>query len=395
MKTAAVLTGLAFALGALLGVMARRAQAAPVADASREAAPAAKAPSAALAAARARLAELQAASPAAAPATPAPPTAAELRARFDKLVAARDGEGLLQLIKDCKAAGPQAYPLALEIGVLIEKDSRHGPKTLGLNYRYSDRLYWGGLYFAASWALSHAEGLSDEIMEYATWCTGRGAESKRADAVQALIAFVESAPAGDNRRQAAGFLYAAVKDFAPEVEAFVRRHTDEPEMVDPLVSSLIWQGSAETDALIEELSRTPRDEKATIALLDLAGHRASDRTVALIAGYASDPRPAVQEEARFQLIRARPPVKGNLVEKCDPSGKAWAAGLRRGDIVTAWNGVEFSTQDELWKAQKPTTRDLNASFTVVVLRGGEKVTLTVTWAEVHDGASSRFTREEK
>ncbi|MEK7466195.1 MAG: PDZ domain-containing protein [Planctomycetota bacterium] len=391
MKTAAIVTALAFAAGALLGALARRAAAAPQIEATQAVDPAAAAPSAA---ARSELPEFKAAVPAS-PAAPAPPTVAELRARFDKLAAARDGEGLLQLIRDCQAAGPHAYPLALEIGVLIENDSRHGPRTLGLNYRHSDRLYWGGLYFAASWALAHPEGLSDEVMAYAVWTTGRGAESKRPGALQLLLAYIESAPAGENRKQAAGFLYSATKDSAPEIQAFIRRHPDEPAMVDPLVSSLIWQGNPEADALIEELARTPRDEKATISLLDLAGHRASDSAVALLNGFASDPRPAVQEEARFQLIRARPPVQGNLVEKCDPAGKAHAAGLRRGDIVTAWNGVEFSTQDELRKAQKPTIRDTKASFPVVVLRGCEKVTLTVTWGEFHDGASSRFTRETK
>jgi serine protease Do len=73
-------------------------------------------------------------------------------------------------------------------------------------------------------------------------------------------------------------------------------------------------------------------------------------------------------------------VKGAIINRVEPDSPAEAAGIEVGDIIISWDGKKVDGPNSLSRAVKRTMIDQPAD--VVVIRGGEEITLKVTTGEL-------------
>ena len=333
---------------------------------------------------RARAAELRSGPASQSPRTAAAPPAdaASLRTRRDELVAKKDGEGLLALIRECLRAGPEGYALALEIAVLLGDDE----DSFSLNGEILERLEKGGLQPAITWALQHSEGLPAESLELAIWAAGLNPEDHAPDALRLLLALADTHPDGDIASSAASHLRRLPSSMDPELDAFVRRHAADSELLSNALTALAKHKYAGLDEIFSDLVASQRDNEATLVVLaSRMGDSGTPASHALLASLARDARPLVSQEAGFQLIRLNPPVSGLLVERVWIRKADTPSILRRGDIVTACNGSAVVGQGDFWKYSRPG----EAANRVTVRRGDELVELEVDTEELRQTSSSR------
>lgn len=94
-----------------------------------------------------------------------------------------------------------------------------------------------------------------------------------------------------------------------------------------------------------------------------------------VSSLENDPDPRVASAARVGLATRNPGATGLLITTVTPDGAADKAGVKVGDIITRYNGVEVRDVNSLIQARNATADVLEVP--IVVARGNGSVTLQV------------------
>lgn len=388
MKPLALATTLALLIGLAVGVVLERDRGhrvSRVSDAVESPAPPAQNPrTAELEAEVARLAERVAALEAhpggtaaalpstASPAVPRSPVAvgpelAALRTEMAALIAKRDGEGLIFLMRRLVALGEAGYPTAMEIAKLLLADDEKDPREFGDCDLASALGANGGRSLGGPskdwtplllWALNHPELSPPSFRSLAIAELGGHGDLDTAQIFLAALraerdpAIIEALCEGITNRMRAGI--------AEDVEIALRSLPPHTPASDLLFDALgDTEGAAATDAL-KRLSAPESGEE-------------------------------LSRRARAQLSIKVPPASGFVVISLE-TGSSWhAAGLRTGDLILEANGKRPEDRTESYKFKKPdgteaaginvinwqSTIGEDEAVSLRVLRDGEVTSLTV------------------
>ena len=81
---------------------------------------------------------------------------------------------------------------------------------------------------------------------------------------------------------------------------------------------------------------------------------------------------------------------GWVLTKVEPDSPALAAGLRKGDVLVAVNGVPYGTEDkQAWKKVK-SSMTIGNTITYTVLRDGQKMKAEVTLERIPDDVMAKW-----
>lgn len=276
---------------------------------------------------------------------------AALVARASELFAAKDGAGLIGLLKEMIAGGETAYPAAMELAAkLFEEGERGG---LRVDDRQLRRLF-----------------MSDEttpLMRFAL-------VHQEAPALFRRMAVESLAWSGDP--ELAGFL---VQRLPVEKDERVLHN---------MARMLAGADRPEATAALVDLLRTRTDQpdlrESVLGYLAESASPEVERTVQEMR--FSDPDPRLREAAGLFLLAQDPPVAGYLVTETYPDSQAAALGLRKGDILISYNGVEIASPRTLRDETRKVARDQET--TVVIWRDGRPVEFTLKGSTIGiDGES--------
>lgn len=267
--------------------------------------------------------------------------AAELRARIPLLVAQEDGKALLSLMKELAALGEPGYAGAMEIAEKLRKALEGKDQAWGLTSYAFDKAFGGAMVPVMQWAIGHPDGASEwfrlHSIDTLRWLPDVDSTAVFLDAL-ASEKSVRVAQSMVDHLQGLGDASAI-----PGLEAAVHAQAGTPHILEDLMDEL-------------------RDMKSPEA----------ERELQVLAG---DPNPAVSAEARLQLLAIHPPVAGVWISDIVPDGQAASVGLKRGDILVSYNGVDIATlgqlREELFKAPA------DSMVTVLVHRDGQLLPVQV------------------
>jgi S1-C subfamily serine protease len=81
---------------------------------------------------------------------------------------------------------------------------------------------------------------------------------------------------------------------------------------------------------------------------------------------------------------------GWVVTRVEPDSPALAAGLQKGDVLLAVNGVSYGSEDKAaWKKVK-SSMSIGETITYTVLRDGRKMKVPVTLARIPDDVMAKW-----
>jgi hypothetical protein len=280
---------------------------------------------------------LSAGSPGTAPNAPAALPLADLHARFDALLAAKDGDGVRVLVRELQERGEEAFPLLAELfGAILNLED---PKSYGLDGMQVERLM-----------------NSARMRPFAAWGAGRPDLPAELRGLMMDNVLTACDPADHNRL----------------LLEFLRKEPDADNCI-----SLAWslQGPTpeEVTSIIDAFQAMSGQPRVARALLNsLSGVPTAD-AIRFIEGQTASADPKIAEQARVSLRIARPPVAGVLMTNADPEGKL---PFQAGDIVVSWNGAAVGTTARWWELCKE-MRESGGKAVLEVERNGvmEKLTL--------------------
>lgn len=265
--------------------------------------------------------------------------AATLPVLFDR----KDGLALVDALKELAALAPEGRAAAMELAVRINEDVS-GPGDLQLSqFTFYTSLGDAAVKDLMTWSLATQGESTPEFRTISAWS----------------LPWVQ--PPETTIAQ-----FAEALRTEPDVNA-------QRGMVFNLAG---MKRPAADQVLVDVLSDANRDAtlRAQVATR-LATTEDPQILAALEQAASSDPDASVRSSASAALIARDPPETGYLVTGVLPDGQASASDLRAGDIVVAYDGRETRDQRALQEAAAEVGGQ--AAVEVVVVRGGERVTVVV------------------
>ncbi|KAF0242475.1 MAG: hypothetical protein FD180_3890 [Planctomycetota bacterium] len=279
------------------------------------------------------------------PAEEAKKKAEELRKKVPALLEAKDGKGLISLMRELASLGEPGYDGALEIAELLKNDVM-GPKgdwedaeeKLGIDGGDFWKIWTGRMVPMLAWSLAHPERAS-------SWFRANALETLSWDGeVDASRLFAETLTGEKDPEVAAGlaeYLDTVTPDLSPLLVESARVHRDNARALPNLLIALGKLGTPESVAAIEELR----------------GHADAN----------------VRRAAEIEMKAIRPPVAGAYINQFWSMDPEVPPALQRGDIVVSWNGAPVQSWDDFTKNAARAAWDGTTSL--VVHRGNELVTV--------------------
>ncbi len=301
----------------------------------------------------ARLAALQAANPAGPPSA-GREQAAGLRSRIPELLEKGDGAGLLALMKDLAALGPEGYEGAMEIAEIFRKAFGNGEEALGIQKVAFNKAFGGPMVPLMQWALDHPGNASP-------WFRARSVH---------MMYWVSDVDAGPI------FIAALGREKDPAVAAAMAGYLQrlaKPEMAGTLA------GAARTHA---------GDARTLTGVLGALVELKSPQSEAALRSLASSSNPKLRDAAALALIEHSPPAAGVMVTTTVPKLQAERVGIEKGDIIVSYDGKDVASMDQLRKLV--TSRPQDTLVTVMVNRGGTVIPVQVKGGRI--GIDGRYVR---
>lgn len=265
----------------------------------------------------------------------------ELKARIPELVEKKDGKALIKLMQDLAELGEVGYLAAIEVSGIISADVQGGKNELGLTQKEFYKAFGGPMVPVLVWAM----GKGDEVP--AGFRAGAAYSLPWQDGVDAGRIFLDALKSEKNadvlNAISQNLDEAAKAGMEGELASLVPGYADNPRMLASLMDSLVKIGSDEA-----------------IASLDLFARSASD---------------TVRAEAEVAMIAVRPPAEGILITLTVPNSQAENVGIKRGDIITSYNGQTVTDFDALREQMKSVPS--GQVVTVTVNRKGEIIPLQI------------------
>lgn len=271
---------------------------------------------------------------------------AELRKQMATMIAARDGKGLVGVMKALAKLGPAGYASAAQIAELLARDVQSGRREYGLDTYDFQRSLTGAMVPVLNWALQHPDAASPWLRaQAASWIPWRTGSSSATSYLNLLKNERDPAVAA---ALAAAIANLARPDMAGAMEADAIANAKNPQALDTLLKSL---GSL-------------RGEKGVLALENLSH---SDN-------------PAVAGPAMIQLLTVRPPAPGILVTTIVPKSQAESVGMQKGDIITTYGEIPVTSLQQL-RAEIGKV-PANRLVTVMVNRSGQLIPVQIKAGQI-------------
>jgi hypothetical protein len=269
-----------------------------------------------------------------------------LKTTFETAFTGKDKNAAMQAIWDMQKLGPKAYDDVIELWQKMADDYGldpwgQGPGTMGMTMQeYISLVTKFGL---IEYGLTKADGNPNfrvNALYGLPWWTSEDA-GKRAKL------------AGDTLGRSQGYEAQAAIDALKNIS-------------DPSTARY----------LTDYLASNTDNPKARIDAINALAQKNTDAGWAAIKDAAeNDPDPDVKTAAQTALYQKDAKVAGILVTQVLDNYQAAIAGIKKGDILTHYNGERIKTMAELAEAKSKVAE--GQSVQVVVDRGGKEVTLTL------------------
>lgn len=267
--------------------------------------------------------------------------AEELRARIQGLVEKKDGKALIALMHELAALGEAGYLAAIEISGILSDDVQGGKNQLGLTEREFYKAFGGPMVPVLVWAM----GKGDEVPS--GFRAGAAYSLPWQDGVDAGRIFLDALKhekSADVLNAIAQNLDEAAKaGMEGELASLVPGYADNPRMLASLLDSLVKIGSPDAIASLDAFTRSTND--------------------------------ALRAEAEVAMIAVKPPAEGILITLTVPNSQAENVGIKRGDIITSYNGQTVVDFDALREQMKSVPA--GQVVTITVNRKGEIIPLQI------------------
>ncbi|MCE9584967.1 MAG: PDZ domain-containing protein [Planctomycetes bacterium] len=265
----------------------------------------------------------------------------ELRARIPDLVAKKDGKALVKLMQDLAALGEVGYMAAIEVSGIIAQDVEGGKNELGLSRNEFYMSFSGPMIPVQVWAMQKGDEIPAGFRAGAAWGLAWRPEVEPG---KLFLDTLKTEKSKDVIAAIAQNLEQVSKEgMEADLAALVPQFADNSKMLGSLVDSLIKIGSPEALASVESLLHSPND--------------------------------AIRTEAEIGMIAIRPPAQGIMITMTVPNSQAENVGIKRGDIITSYNGTtvaDFEALQEQMQSASP-----GAVVTITVNRKGELIPLQI------------------
>lgn len=255
-----------------------------------------------------------------------------------------DGEGLLDVLRKLSAIVPEGRGAAMDLAARIHDDLRTD-RSLGI----------------------------DEVTLYQSLGDG--------DLRDLMIWALENpSPPGFRTLAAWSLPWVVPRERAISVLTEGALRETDPTAQQAFVASLARMRDSRVDAALGKIfadAARPAELRARIAI---ALSDAADPAIVemLREAAAGDADASVRAAAKTVLTLRDPPVDGYALMTVAPDGAGAAAGLRVGDIVTAYDGHPVRTTEEFQAAIEGAADDgAPATVTIAFLRAGEPATADV------------------
>ena len=267
--------------------------------------------------------------------------AEELKGKIKVLVEKKDGKALIKLMHELAALGEAGYAAAIEISGILSQDVEGEKGVLGISRNEFYMSFGGPMVPLMVWSMSHADDVPAGFRVGAAYALPW---QRDADAGKIFLDSLKTEKNADVAKAMAENLEGLVRpEMASDLAALARANTGNPAVLMPLVQSLSGIGNEEAIGYLEQFAR--------------------------------DENPVLKSEAEVALIAVHPPAAGLLITYTAPNSQAEVAGIRRGDVITTYNGVPVSNLDELRAEIGKTSGE--ELVTVMVNRKGEVVPLQI------------------
>ncbi|KAF0243954.1 MAG: HtrA protease/chaperone [Planctomycetota bacterium] len=265
----------------------------------------------------------------------------ELRAQIPDLVAKKDGNGLIKLMNELAELGEVGYMAAIEISGLISADVEGGKNEFGLSRNEFYMAFSGPMLPVMVWGLQKGEEIPAGFRIGAAYALPWHPELEPG---KLFLESLKNEKNADVARALADNLDGIAKaGMEADLAALVPGYADNARVVTSLLDSLVKIGSPEALASLE--------------------------------GYARSDNEFLRAEAAVALIAINPPAEGVLITLTVPNSQAENVGIKRGDIITSYNGTTVTDFAALRDQMK--SAPAGSVVTVTVNRNGEIIPIQI------------------
>lgn len=267
--------------------------------------------------------------------------AEELRAKIPDLVAKKDGKALVKLMHELAELGEAGYLAAIEISGILSEDVEGGKNVLGLSRNEFYMAFSGPMLPVMVWGLQKGEEIPAGFRAGAAYALPWHPELEPG---KLFLETLKTEKNADVARALADNLEGIAKEgMEGDLAALVPGYADNARILSSLMDSLVKIGSDEALASLDGFSRSAND--------------------------------AVRAEAEIALIAVKPPAEGILITLTVPNSQAENVGIKRGDIITGYNGQPVTDFDALREQMKSVPA--GQVVTITVNRKGEIIPLQI------------------
>ncbi|NUN49807.1 MAG: PDZ domain-containing protein [Candidatus Brocadiae bacterium] len=267
--------------------------------------------------------------------------AGELRGKIADLVAKKDGKALVKLMHELAALGEAGYMGAIEISGLLWEDVEGGKGEFGLSQNDFYMSFGGPMVPVMVWGLEQGDKVPSGFRIGSAW----------------------SLP-WQRDVDAAGIFLDAL------------RTEKDPDVARALAQNLSGVMKPEHEAALLDAARANLSNPAVAtSLMDALASTGSDDAWRALQEFSGSEDPGIRAEAQLQMIAMRPPDTGIMITQTFPNTQAEVVGIRRGDIITNYNGTPVRDMDGLRDLIQKTSSEEVVSLTIN--RGGTLIPLQV------------------
>lgn len=268
--------------------------------------------------------------------------AAELKALIPDLVAKKDGKALLKLMHELAALGEAGYLAAIEVSGIIGKDVESGKNELGLTRNEFWAAFTGPMVDVMVWGLGRGDEVSAGFRSGSVYGLAYGNPDLESGKLFLDILKTEKSP--EVIRAIGDTLEGVVKPgMEGNLAALAPAYAENPRMLASLMDALVRLDSPESLSSLEQFTRSDNEK--------------------------------IRAEAEVAMIALKPPAAGLFITVTVPNSQADNVGIKRGDIITSYNGKTITSMSDLIDGTSGAAAD--SVVPITVNRHGEIITLQV------------------
>ncbi len=267
---------------------------------------------------------------------------ADLRAKIPELVEKKDGVGLLALMKELAALGPEGYRDAMDIAEIFRKEFGNGNEAFGLDKVQFNKAWSGTMVPLMTWGLANPGDAS-------AWFRAKSVHMlywvSDIDAAPIFLEAIANEKDPAVAQALAGYLARLAKpEIVGELASAIKQHEGRAQTYQPMVQALVDLHTPESGAALRDLQ--------------------------------SGAPPALAAALQLALVEHSPASPGIMITGTQPKSQAQKVGLQKGDIIVSYDGMDVKSLDQLKKAvQAKPDKEL---VPVMINRGGTLVPVQLT-----------------